>query len=291
MNIQQLKGFICVCQTRNITKAAQQMHMTQQGLSKSIGKLEEELGVSLFLRSDKQTILTDIGQKLLPVARSLIQKHEEHEQLMRDIITQNSHSVKIAFENSVLLNGFPVDLLCNIGGLSITAYLGVDNAACVNDVMEHRATCAFTIKPPDLKGMRYFQIVKHYPNVIMSKDHPLAKKETIFIEDLRNEDHAWLSINCQSFQDYYNACIDAGFYPKITKEFPSAELLHQAIPLGKEITVGGGLVFSNEENLVRRPLQCESYMIEAGFVYRPADDADRNLMSYFQAVRDTFQSL
>lgn len=291
LNIQQLKGFICVAQTRNITKAAFQMHLTQQALSKSIGKLEEELGVSLFVRSDRQTVLTDIGQKLLPVAQSLLQKHEEHEKLMREIIEQNSHMVKIAFENTVLLNGFPADLLSRIGDMTITAYLGADNASCIKDVLECRATCAFVLKPQDLKGLEYFPIVKHYPDVIMSKKHPLMKKKTIAIEDLRNENHAWLSINSLSFQDYYNACIDAGFYPKITKEFPTAELLHQAIPYGMEITVGGGFFFFNEENLGRRPLVNDSCMIEAGFVYRPFDEKDRNLISYFRVVRDTIDSL
>lgn len=291
MNIQQLNGFICVARTRNITKAAQQMHLTQQALSKTIGKLEEELGVSLFVRSDRQTVLTDIGKKLLPVAQSLVQKHADHEKMMHEIIEQNSHMVKIAFENTVLLNGFPADLLSRIGDMTITAYLGADNASCVKDVLERRATCAFTLKPRDLKGMLYYPIVKHPPSVIMSKKHPLTRKKTISIEDLRNENHAWLSISSQGFQDYYNACIDAGFYPKITKEFPTAELLHQAIPFGMEITVGAGMVFSNEENLERRPLICDKYIIEAGFVYRPADQNDQNLLSYFQVVRDTFDAL
>ena len=291
MHIQQLKGFICISQTRNITKAAQKMHLTQQALSKAIGKLEEEWGVTLFIRSDRQTILTDIGQKLLPVAKSMVEKYDDHEKLILDIIEQNSHAVKIAFENTVLLNGFPADLLSRIGDMTISAYLGVDNISCVEDVLEHRATCAFTIKPIDLKGLQYFPIVKRYPDVIMSVNHPLAKKKTISIQDLRNENHAWLSINSQSFQSYYNACIEAGFYPKITKEFPSAELLNQAIPHGMEITVGGGFIFSNEDQLARRPLQCDTCMIEAGFVFRPSDKADHNLISYFHVVRDAFDSI
>lgn len=233
-----------IAQTWNITKAAQQLHLTQQALSKSIGKLEEELGVTLFIRTERQTVLTDIGQKLLPVIQSLLRKYEEHEKLIHDIIVQNSHSVRIAFENTVLLNGFPADFLSRIGDLTITAYLGDDYVSCMRDVLEHRATCAFILKPKDLRGLCYFPVVRHFPNVIMSRNHPLTRKEYISIEDLRNENHAWLSINSQSFQDYYNACMEAGFYPKITREYPSAELLHQEIPNGMEITIGGGLVFS-----------------------------------------------
>lgn len=291
MNIQQLKGFVLVAQTRNITKAAQQMHMTQQALSKSIAKLEEELDASLFSRTDRQTLLTDVGQKLYPVAQSLIRKHEEHEKLMRDIVSQNKHSIKIAFENVVLLNAFPAELLSQIGNISVAAYLGLDNASCVNDVLNHRATCAFSILPPDLKGLCYYPVIEAYPNVIMSRKHPLSKKDTITIDDLRYEKHAWLSINSQSFQDYYNTCIDAGFYPNITKEFPTAELLRQTIPNGMEITVGAGFLVNKQDDVVVKPLVCDSCIFRAGFVFRPADTQDQNLMSYFQVVRDSFDTL
>lgn len=291
MNIQQLKGFVLVAQTRNITKAAREMHLTQQALSKSIAKLEEELDASLFYRTDRQTLLTETGQKIYPVAQSLIRKHEEHEGLMRDIVSQNKHSMKIAFENVVLLNAFPAELLSRIGNISVAAYLGLDNASCVNDVLTHRATCAFAILPPDLKGLCYYPVIEAYPNVIMSRKHPLAKKKAITIDELRYEKHAWLSVNSQSFQDYYNACIDAGFYPNITKEFPTAELLRQSIPNGMEITVGAGFLVNEQDNVEIRPLICDSCVFKAGFIFRPTDVNNQNMMSYFQVVKDSFDML
>ena len=51
MEIHQLKYFICVAKLESISKAATTLHLSQPALSKSIAKLEDELGVLLFDRS------------------------------------------------------------------------------------------------------------------------------------------------------------------------------------------------------------------------------------------------
>ena len=50
MEIHQLKYFICVAKLESISKAATTLHLSQPALSKSIAKLEDELGVLLFDR-------------------------------------------------------------------------------------------------------------------------------------------------------------------------------------------------------------------------------------------------
>ena len=48
MDFNQLKNFMAVARTGNISRAAQELYVTQPSLSKSIAKLEEELKVPLF---------------------------------------------------------------------------------------------------------------------------------------------------------------------------------------------------------------------------------------------------
>jgi hypothetical protein len=125
----------------------------------------------------------------------------------------------------------------------------------------------------------------------MSKNHPLAQKDHITLQDLRNENHAWLSINTPFFQRYYKACIDAGFYPKITKEYPTVDLLHRELPNGMEITVGMGLFSTaRESELARRSLDCPSCSINVGFVYRAEDTNNCNLISYFNVVKEAIEA-
>lgn len=61
MDIEQLTYFQCVAQTRNFTQAAQRLHLSQPALSRSIQRLEEELGQPLFERKPRSVELTDAG--------------------------------------------------------------------------------------------------------------------------------------------------------------------------------------------------------------------------------------
>ena len=65
MEIHQLKYFICVAKLESISKAATMLHLSQPALSKSLAKLEDELGVQLFDRLGKRLHLNDRGKLFL----------------------------------------------------------------------------------------------------------------------------------------------------------------------------------------------------------------------------------
>ena len=64
------KAFIAAAEYENFSIAANQAAMTQSGISQHISRLEEQLGVSLFMRSSKATVLTQEGKALLAYIRS-----------------------------------------------------------------------------------------------------------------------------------------------------------------------------------------------------------------------------
>jgi DNA-binding transcriptional LysR family regulator len=68
MEIYQLKAFLAVARVGHLTRAADQLHITQPAVSKQIKALEEELGVLLFDRLPSGMALTSAGQTLLPYA-------------------------------------------------------------------------------------------------------------------------------------------------------------------------------------------------------------------------------
>ena len=68
VNIRQLKQFVCVARHRSMTKAAAELFMTQQSLSKAIGLLEEEVETDLFVQPSSGLELTSFGSKLLSIS-------------------------------------------------------------------------------------------------------------------------------------------------------------------------------------------------------------------------------
>lgn len=65
MNIAQIRYFVTAAQMQNLSKASEALHLSQPALSKSIAKLEEELGTPLFVRQGKRIILNEQGRRFL----------------------------------------------------------------------------------------------------------------------------------------------------------------------------------------------------------------------------------
>lgn len=80
---------VAICE--NITKASEKLFISQPAISQTIAKLEEELGVTLFLRTKKGVKLTNIGEKIFNVVKSGLNDLENVQ--------------KIALEQEQLLSG------------------------------------------------------------------------------------------------------------------------------------------------------------------------------------------
>jgi DNA-binding transcriptional LysR family regulator len=72
VELRHVRYFIAVAEYLNFSKAAQQLHIAQPPLSRQIRQLEEDLGVTLFLRNKRRVALTRAGQIFLDEARKLV---------------------------------------------------------------------------------------------------------------------------------------------------------------------------------------------------------------------------
>ncbi len=72
MELSQLRAFLTVAREGNLTRAAQQLHLTQPAVSLQIKALQQSLKVQLFLRTPTGMTLTSDGAKLLPLAERVI---------------------------------------------------------------------------------------------------------------------------------------------------------------------------------------------------------------------------
>src|SRR3954469_3696482 len=65
MELRQLRYFAAVARHRHFTRASEELHVAQPGLSQQIRQLERELGVELLSRTTRQVGLTEAGETLL----------------------------------------------------------------------------------------------------------------------------------------------------------------------------------------------------------------------------------
>ena len=85
MEIYQLEYFIKTAEVLHFTKAAELCFVTQSGLSQQIKKLEEELGMPLFVRIGKKVQLTEAGSVFLIHAKQIIENVQSGKQAIDDL--------------------------------------------------------------------------------------------------------------------------------------------------------------------------------------------------------------
>jgi len=72
MELNRLRSFVTIARTGNLTRAAEQLNLSQSALSSQLRQLEDELGLPLFRRRARGMQLSDAGRELLPDAEELL---------------------------------------------------------------------------------------------------------------------------------------------------------------------------------------------------------------------------
>jgi DNA-binding transcriptional LysR family regulator len=76
MDLRHLRYFVAVANELHFTRAAKALHIAQPALSKQIRDLEEELGVTLLIRSGRRITLSDAGQLFYEKAKQILRATE-----------------------------------------------------------------------------------------------------------------------------------------------------------------------------------------------------------------------
>lgn len=75
MTLQQLRYAICIANQKSMNKAASELFITQPSLSSTIRDLEQEIGLQIFLRSNRGIVITPEGEEFLGYARQMLEQY------------------------------------------------------------------------------------------------------------------------------------------------------------------------------------------------------------------------
>ena len=95
MNLQQLEYVVAVDTYRHFGKAAEKCFVTQPTLSSMIQKLEDELGVRIFQRTEKPVLPTEIGKQIISQARVILQEIRRIQDIVHAHIGEIKGELKI----------------------------------------------------------------------------------------------------------------------------------------------------------------------------------------------------
>ena len=95
MNTDIYHYLLTVAKTRNITRAAEMLHISQPALTKAIRRQEKELGVTLFDRTTSPLTLTYAGERYLESARKLLDIGSSLREEMKNIASGAKERVRM----------------------------------------------------------------------------------------------------------------------------------------------------------------------------------------------------
>ncbi len=95
MNLDYLQTFIAIARESHMTRAAEQLHLTQPAVSAQLSKLEDELGQKLFDRTSKGMVLTEAGRTFKVYAERSLAAMEDGRTALDELIGLRSGSLAV----------------------------------------------------------------------------------------------------------------------------------------------------------------------------------------------------
>lgn len=97
MNTQELEYILCIAKHQNLTKAAQELYISQPTLSKHLKKIEQEINGKLFSRSGNRYIPTYLGRKYMEYAHRMLEIESNWNRELSDLTSCKTGELNIAF--------------------------------------------------------------------------------------------------------------------------------------------------------------------------------------------------
>jgi DNA-binding transcriptional LysR family regulator len=189
--LKQLRAFCFAAKTGSISKAAEQLYLSQPSVSLQIQALERELNTMLFERRGPKIRLTPDGQALLEIATPMVEGMDS----LRDTFAErcgdlNSGYLNIAAGESTILYILPKYLKQfsdKYPGVRIRLHnvTGADGMAMLRADEADFAVGSMLDMPDDVS---YFPVFEFNPTLITPLDHPLAKQGRVTLEDIAKYD-------------------------------------------------------------------------------------------------------
>lgn len=194
VNFHQLDIFFCTVELESFTKAAAKLHMTQSAVSKSIAKLEQELQIQLFTRHYRELHVTQAGLELYQRWKKPMQEIEKEYEKIWKLQHDEDSQLKVGTTSTTDLNTYfwPIMTQFQQKFPECTVEPDSDNMdRLITKLADGQLDVVFV---PDF--MKYKLEDLEFPwkwaakdaiQILMSEYHPLAKKERLTLEDVKDE--------------------------------------------------------------------------------------------------------
>jgi len=260
MTLTQLRYFQAVCNYGGANRAAEQMNVSQPSISNGIRDLEREFNLMLFVRKNKQLILTSEGKRFLELTNQLLAKADDTLEEMRSLE-----------KNKPLRVGIP-PMLCSFILPILYNQVLTDLPEVPIKVVEDDRSGLLLMFEKDQIDLAFFPhnqavdsafssvAITEMQNVCcVNKKHPLAKKKSLSIFDLKDEEFVFFKSSFFQTQRILDRFSKAFLTPKILLETSQVSTVQNVVAGTNGVGIIFDFLLDSSPQLVRIPLDPPMY--------------------------------
>jgi DNA-binding transcriptional LysR family regulator len=189
MELRQLSYFVAVAEELHFGRAAARVHIAQPALSNQIQSLEKELGLPLFIRSTRRVELTRAGEAFYGRCVRILSDIDLSAEITRSIAGKTITRIRIGTVYPATLGLLPA-FLARIARKYPDIQLHISSGT-TQDIVRHlesgQINLGFIRPVENIGALRFFSIAHERYLLAVEKNSPLAARDDIGIEDLRDQ--------------------------------------------------------------------------------------------------------
>lgn len=197
MNLNHLNYFRVLAKLEHYTQAAEELSITQPSLSHAMSSLERDLGTYLFEKQGRNIRLTKYGKIYFEYVDRALSELEKGEKKLKELTTASTGTVELGYIYTLGPNFVP-QLIKKFTEIeenkNIKFSFGQGTTKALIEGLKSEkfdmVFCSFVENEPDID---FIPIANEELVVIVSNEHPLAKKEYIDLTDIDNHPFIYFS--------------------------------------------------------------------------------------------------
>lgn len=197
MNLMHIKYAVAIAETKSINKAAEQLYVGQSALSRAVKELEAGLGVTLFERSAKGMFPTPDGEIFVRYARTVLKQVDMIENMFSNgAVGKKQFSISVPRASYIASAFAQFSKLIEKGNETELFYKETNAMRAIKNILNEEFKLGIVRYAEsfdkyyktmlDEKGLEYELITEFRYLLLMNEDSPLAKKDKITYDDLRD---------------------------------------------------------------------------------------------------------
>lgn len=243
MDLLQLKYFQEVAKHQHLTKAAQELNVSQPALSKMISKLEQRLGYQLFDRTGRQIRLNNLGKAYLKIVENVFLELQKGEKELAFLTEKQNELISVAVTIPTILPQLLGGFLEHRPKARFRQYQAFADRM-KTQLETGEIDVGISTFPIEGDNIEWYPIIEEEVLLAVPLSHPLAERKSIYLHEVENDPFIVMPPGYGFRQMTENFCAEAGFYPDFAFEGDETGVTYELVEKGLGIAFSPSMIRS-----------------------------------------------